>query len=369
MISIALRNLFGEKTRFFISIGGVAFSVMLMMTIISLFRGWQIRSTQYIRDIDTDIWVTQRGATDITSSASIIPNTIQPQIERIDGVKEVNRFLGRPLQIKIKDRDVNVYLVGYDTDKKVAGPTKIISGKAEPGENEIVLDKVLMINNHLSVGDYIDIFNRPFKIIGVAEGANMFVFQFSFINQKQAAELFKMQDLSTFFLVKTEAGKVDSVNNEINKIDGLEGLKRVDFVESNKRILNEVFIPIISVLIFISIMVGTAVIGLTIYTATIEKNREFGVLKALGASNMQIYRIILEQSLISGLVGYFVGVGGTYLLLWIIPMYVPVFVTVTLGMDLAWIFGVSLAMSVIASYAPVRRIVKIDPALVFNSVR
>ena len=244
MISIALRNLFGEKTRFAISVSGVAFSVMLILTIVSLFRGWQIRSTQYIREIDTDIYVSQDGSSDITSSASIIPITMKGQIEAIDGVTQVNRFIGRPLQFKIKDRDVNAYLVGYDTKTKIAGPTKIIKGKGEPGKDEIVLDKVLMTNNKLSVGDYIEIFDRPFKIIGVAEGANMFIFQFSFINQDEAKEIFKMDSLATFLLVKTEKSKVKSVIDEINKIDGLEAMTREDFVEKNKRILNEVFIPI-----------------------------------------------------------------------------------------------------------------------------
>lgn len=369
MISIALRNLFGEKTRFIISIGGVAFSVMLILTIVSLFRGWQIRSTQYIREIDTDIYVTQHGSSDITSSASIIPITIKDQIEEIEGVTEVNRFIGRPLQFKIKDRDVNAYLVGYDTKRKIAGPTNIIKGKADPGKDEIVMDKVLMTNNHLSVGDYVEIFDRPFKIIGVAEGANMFVFQFSFINQEEAKEVFKMEKLATFFLVKTKEGEIQNVIDKINKIDGLEAMTKPDFVERNKKILNEVFIPIISVLVLISVLVGIAVIGLTIYTATVEKAREFGVLKALGASNTQIYRIIFEQSMVSGVVGYFVGVASTYFILWLIPIYVPVFVTVTLGSDLAWVFGVSIIMSIVASYTPVRRIVKIDPALVFNSGR
>ncbi len=369
MISIALRNLFGEKTRFVISIGGVAFSVMLILTIVSLFRGWQIRSTQYIRDIDTDIYVTQNGSSDITSSASIIPIEIKSQIENIDGVTEVNRFIGRPLQFQIKDRDVNAYLVGYDTKKKIAGPTKIIKGKAEPGKDEIVLDKVLMTTNKLAINEYIEIFDRPFKIVGIAEGANMFVFQFSFINQEEAKEIFKMDSLATFLLVKTQKDKIQSVIDEVNKIDGLEAMDKAEFVERNKRILNEVFIPIISVLVIISILVGTAVIGLTIYTATVEKAREFGVLKALGASNMQIYRIIFEQSLVSGVIGYIVGVAATYFFLWLIPIYVPVFVTVTLLEDLAWVFGVSILMSVISSYTPVRRIVRIDPALVFNSTR
>lgn len=367
MISIALRNLFGEKTRFFISVGGVAFSVMLILVIISLYRGWEIKSMQYIRSVDTDLWVTQDGSSDLTSSASIIPLPFLEKIKQIDGVKEVNRFIGRPVQFDLKGKHVNAYLVGYDTEKAVAGPQKIIEGKREPEKQEMVIDRILAQNHKVSLGDYVDIFGRPFKVVGISEGSNMFVFQFSFINQKEAIDIFKMQELSNFYLVKAESGKLDFVKKEINKIEGLDALLKEDFVQKNKRLIDEVFIPIISVLVFISILVGITVIGLTIYTATLEKSREFGVLKALGASNFQVYRIIFEQSLVSGVIGYFCGLGLTYLTLWLIPKYVPVFVTLSLRKDQILVFVIAVLMSILASYTPVRRIVKIDPALVFKS--
>ncbi len=367
MISIALRNLFGEKTRFFISAGGVAFSVMLILIILSLFRGWQVKSSQYIREIDTDIWVTQDGASDITSSASVIYPEIGDQIEEIDGVTQVFPFVGRPTQFNLRGTDANAYIVGVDSKNPITAPLKMDSGKKNLDKGEIILDKVLARNRELKIGDIIKIFDKDFKVVGIADGANMFVFQFSFIDQDDAKELLTTNDLSTFFLVRTEEGQVASVQKEINKIDGIEALTKNEFVDRNRKLIDEVFLPIITVLLLISVFVGTTIIGLTIYTATIEKGREFGVIKALGASNMQIYRIIFEQSLISGVFGYFVGLGLTIFLVWLIPQFVPAFVTVVLPEDLLMVFFVSIVMSMVASYTPVRRIVKIDPALVFKS--
>lgn len=367
MISIALRNLFAEKTRLAMSVGGVAFSVMLILIILSLYRGFQVKSIEYIKSVGNDIWVTQSGSSDMSSSSSIIPTTTASQLEKIDGVKEVDRFLGRPLQIQIKDKTVNMYLVGYNTDKQIAGPKKIVQGRGDPSGNEIVLDSILARNHKISIGEYITIFKIPFQVIGITEGANMFLFQFAFIGQQKAAEIFKMDNLATYYLVNAESSKIERVVSEIKNIQGLDALKTDDFAEKNKETIDEVFVPIILVLVAISILVGTAVIGLTIYTATVEKSREFGVLKALGASSMQIYRIIFEQALVSGLIGYFSGVGLTYLVLWLIPQYVSVFVTVTLTSDLMMVFAISMVMSFLASYAPVRRIVQIDPATVFKS--
>lgn len=367
MISIALRNLFGEKTRLLISIGGVAFSVMLILIILSLYRGWQIKATQYMREIDTDLWVTQDGAVDITSSASIIYPEIAEKIRNLDGVKEAHKFLGRPVQFSIKNRDVNAYIVGFDPSDPVTGPKHMSEGTDKPKVGEIVIDRVLARNNDLVLGDLIEIFGKTYKIVGIAEGANMFLFQFSFLNVSDAREIFNNTDFFTYYLIKTEAGKKDQVQQEIDDIDGISVFTSSGFVDKNKRFIDEVFLPIITVLVVISIFVGTAVIGLTIYTATIEKSREFGVMKALGASNMQVYRIIFEQALVSGVIGYILGVGLTYFLLWAIPQYAASFVTVTLLSDLTAVFIVSLLMSFVASYTPVRRIVKIDPALVFKS--
>lgn len=367
MISIALRNLFGEKTRLLISIGGVAFSVMLILIILSLYRGWQIKSTQYIREIDTDLWVAQDGAVDITSSASIIYPEIAEQVRAISGITKADKFLGRPLSFSIKDRDVNAYIVGFDPKDPITGPKNVIAGTDKPDSGEIVIDSVLAKNNNLVIGDLVEIFDRAYKVVGIAEGANMFVFQFSFVNQKDAKTIFNSGELFTYYLLKVSSNQRDRVIDEINAIEGISAFSKSEFVEKNKRFIDEVFLPIITVLVLISIFVGTAVIGLTIYTATIEKAREFGVIKALGASNMQVYRIIFEQSIISGVIGYVLGVGLTYFLLWLIPIYAAAFVTVTLLSDVALVFAISILMSIVASYTPVRRIVKIDPALVFKS--
>lgn len=367
MISIALRNLLAEKTRFVISVGGVAFSVMLILIILSLYQGWRIKATEYIRKVDTDLWVSQEGSSDITNSASYITPEIAEQIKQIRGVKEVNKFVGRSIDFKIKDKDSSAYIVGYNVDNPVAGPQHLIRGTDKIERGEIVIDNVLARSKGVGMGDLIQIFGKTFKVVGIAEGANMFLFQFSFVRTEDAIDLFQIDQIANFYLVKVDSGRLDAVKEAIAKIKGIDALTRDEFVSKNKKIIDEVFLPIILVLVIISELVGTAVIGLTIYTATIEKTREFGVIKALGATNLQLYRIIFEQSLLSGIVGYFIGVGFTYVLLSIIPNYAPAFVTVTRPADLGIIFVLALAMCLVASYTPVNRLTKIDPALVFKS--
>ncbi|WP_353748366.1 FtsX-like permease family protein [Paenarthrobacter sp. YL] len=78
-------------------------------------------------------------------------------------------------------------------------------------------------------------------------------------------------------------------------------------MENNTNIVRDTFLPIILVLLLIGIAVGMTVIGLTIFTSTIEKAREYGVLKAIGVSNRQLYTVVVEQAVTAAVLGYLLG--------------------------------------------------------------
>jgi putative ABC transport system permease protein len=109
------------------------------------------------------------------------------------------------------------------------------------------------------------------------------------------------------------------------------------------------------------------VIALTTYTATIEKARDFGVLKAVGASNAFVYRIVLVQSLIVGVIGSAIGAVASAFAATLIKRGVPEFVTELRWTDALGIFAAALVVSILAAYVPVHRINRIDPAMVFRA--
>lgn len=73
-ISIARKNLFHEKTRFMISVGGIAFAVMLTLILLGLYRGWNEKTSEYVSMSKADIWVVQNGVKDMSHSISLLPN-------------------------------------------------------------------------------------------------------------------------------------------------------------------------------------------------------------------------------------------------------------------------------------------------------
>lgn len=91
MLFLARRNLLQERTRLLISVGGVAFSVMLIVVLIGLYVGWQIRVTAYIDRVRADLWVAQEGASDMFHATSFLPAGLEASLRRVRGVKAVYR--------------------------------------------------------------------------------------------------------------------------------------------------------------------------------------------------------------------------------------------------------------------------------------
>ena len=123
----------------------------------------------------------------------------------------------------------------------------------------------------------------------------------------------------------------------------------------------------LAVVLAIGFIVGAVVISLTIYTATVEKAREYGVLKALGATPSRLYRLVTFQSLAVGVLGFAFGVPLAIGAASLTSLIVPEFVTLFQPEAIIGVLGVVLLMSLAACYLPIHRISRIDPASVFRA--
>jgi putative ABC transport system permease protein len=112
-------------------------------------------------------------------------------------------------------------------------------------------------------------------------------------------------------------------------------------------------------------VVGVAITGLTIYNATVEKSREYGILKAIGFTNGYLFRLVLEQSLVTGLLGFIIGMLATFLATRFVGGLVPQFVTLVRWQDVVLVLIATVFMSTLAALLPLRRLVSVDPVAVF----
>lgn len=368
MISLARKNLLHEKLRFLISIGGVGFSVMLILIILSLYRGWNDKLGRYVENVDADVWVVQSGAKDMFHSTSLFPLKFIDELKNVEGVESVRPLIGRRLPLEKDGVEAMLIMIGYDTEEGTGGPSEIVKGN-KPQSNEIILDETTAKNLSIQVGEELEITDKKFRVAGLSRGGNVITFQYAFMPVVDAEKFMQMGGLTNYALVSFAAG-VDApkVKDRIEQnFSDLDVLSKNEFADNNRKQIMEAFLPIIKVLVVIGFIVGLVVISLTIYTATIEKSREYGMLKALGARNRHLYRIIFTQSAIAGVFGFIFGVGLTFFMTNIIAKIEPSFVTSIVIRDITNVFGMTLLMIFMSAFIPIRRIVSIDPAIVFKT--
>lgn len=353
--------------RLLISVGGVAFSTTLILLLIGLYQGVNHLLGLYVEKVDAEVWVAQPGASDFTGTASFLPSSVETDLRSVSGVTEVIPFYGRRSSLDVRGKAIATFLVGFDEGHRSAGPINMVSGKQFPGAGEIIVDDVFARINRISIGDTVGVLGEPHRVVGISSGGNVFLLQYSFFSYAEAAKALAPAGMVNFFLVNTKDGKAQSVVDSINRDHaGSEALLASTVIKNNKELVQKSFLPIIFILTIIGFCIGSAVVAITIYSATIERAREYGIIKALGAPSKFLYSTVFQQSLISGALGYFVGVGLMYLISWTVKLYIPQFVT-----DVSWVemAGTALAvacMCVVASYLPISRINRIDPAVVFR---
>ena len=368
MFRIALRNLFQEKTRLAISVGGVAFSVLLMILLQGLNVGFSNVLGQYLGSVPTDLWVASANTGNIMDP-SFLPPTLGQRLEKIDGVASARPFGMQNVTTSVNGKDLAFYMIAYDSSTNVGKPSKVSEGTATPGQGEIVIDRIVAKSNKIKIGDSIPFADKKLKVVGLSEGTFILSTSFAFINKADAGEIYTLPTTTNYWLVSVAPGAdVKKVQSAINsQIPGVNAHTKDHFVQVNVNLVKDIVTPVFGALVVLGALIGIAVIGLTIFTSTIEKAKEYGILKAIGFTNGKLYIIVLEQALIAAIVGYAVG---AVLALGLNPLLtgaVPQFITEIRPIDMAWIFAVTIAMAIIATYIPMRRLNKIDPAEVFKA--
>jgi putative ABC transport system permease protein len=366
---IAWKNLSRERMRLAVSVGGVAFAVLLILLLRGLYRGITDQATEYIRSVGAEVWVAQAGTPgDLFHSGSLLPRSLEAELESVDGVDQATPFVMRSVVFRHRGKDRDFRLVGVDPRRPSMGPPGIVSGRNATAPGEIVVDRVFARNAGVDVGETLSIRQRDFKVVGLARGGNTIVTQYAWAPLADAARVLELEGIANYFLIDVAPGRDSSqVAAAIRQdVPAAKPMLEEEFLDKNTADLREGFLPIVLVLVLVGFVIGTVVIGLTIYTATIEKRREYGVLKAIGFSNRRLYAIVYGQALVAAAIGFVVGLGLTFAVAAGVEKLVPSFATTLTGVDFGVVAAAALLMSGLASFIPVRPIARLQPAEVFR---
>ncbi len=367
MMRIAWKNLLAEKARFGVPVVGVALSVFLIAFFLSLFRGFSDEIDDYIESVPTDLWVVQQGTRDFLGVSILAATTADAIQEELGPGAEVNSLLSRPVDILVDGKAVGVHIIGYETDGGIGGP-QVTEGKSIPSSGEIIIDKVLSQLEGINIGDTVTIGEQKFTVVGLSSGGNFVFTQLAFLPIEEARATLGMEGITNFILVRLEdPARIAAAQTAIRRSAPFAAaFPREEFVDTTRTELTRALVPMLAAVVIVGFIVGCAVVGLTIYTLTVERMREYGILKAVGHTNLDLFQIVVAQSLMASVIGFGVGVvlvlaAGRLMQLWL-----PQYATTLVLTDLVAVFGATMVMAILASFVPIRKLASLDPVIVFN---
>jgi putative ABC transport system permease protein len=375
---IALKMLTGDRAKYFGIIFGVAFASLLMAQQMSIFVGIMLRTTGPVRDItDAGLWVMDPR----TRHVEEVRPLTDTDLERVRGVPgvawAVPLYKGQAQARAEGGHFRQTVLLGLDDATLIGAPRTIVLGTLADlrQPDAFIVDEagfaILWPGEPLALGKTLEIGDRRAVLVGVCRASPPFQTMPILYTRISQAKAFAPGEHhhQTFVLAEAESGRAGrEVAADISRQTGLLALTREDFARRTiDYYLYSTGITInFGITVFLGFLVGVAIAGQTFYLFTMENLKQFGALKAMGVTDRALVGMILLQALVVGLVGYALGMGATagffeatknstHLRGLFLPWQV-----------LAGTAGAVLIIVVLSSLLSIRRVLVLEPAVVFR---
>jgi len=367
MVRLAIKNLFQERGRLLLSLSGVAMALLLVLLLEGIFAGTSEQIVAYPQETDADVWVMQEGVSNMHMTTSILPGNLEEAIPAVPGVEEVTSILYVNNFVEVGEKWFS-YGVGLKEDTARGGPWEMAEGADSSGPGEVIIPDVLARKGGVGLGDNVTIMNRQFRVVGLSKGTFSMANSITFVSYSDLEELLSAPGAASYFLVTVEPGSSPETMAESIRqaIPGINAMSKNAFVSSDRSMAIQMGVDIIRVMTLVGFAVGALVIGLTMYTTTVRRAREYGIAKALGARNRYLLALVMFQTLVIAFMGLGIAVALAYLARPLITALVP---EIALVYPVGSLIRLGLASLIIASLAallPAYRITRVEPGIVFR---
>ena len=308
-MTLAVANILQRKVRSLISILAVSIGITLLLVLVGMTRGSINEVAERIQNVGADMIVQQAGATNFFALKSgILPARYRELIEEVPGVAAVSPVVTWTLTYRSQ------FYVAYGIDPEqfstIGGELEIVRGRQLSGRGEVVIDSRMAEATGHAVGDDIELLGSVFRIVGISkEGIGARIF----LQMTQLQEMLHQENrVSLFFVRCTGPEAVKSTARAIeNDIKGVRCQLLENFADEMARSMSGLK-EFIGAITATTLIVSLLVILLAMYTTIMERTKEIGILKSLGASRRFIMGNILLESVILTVLGVLGGYALTY---------------------------------------------------------
>jgi putative ABC transport system permease protein len=364
-VSLARKNLFQDRRRAALSVLGIGAAFVLVLVLDGIFAGAMNQVTAYIRNSPADVFVAQRDVKTMHMSASALPPATLDAVRAVDGVAWAEGLHYTTSTVDVGNDSLLTYVFGYDTATDRGGPRRISRGQP-PSAGQALVDNVAADELGVTIGDTVIILGRRFVISGLSTDGTYIANTTVFIT---AGDFTALRGPTFAYILVGARADIPASVLEHRLADALPQttvMSRAEFAREEANVVRSMAADIMAIMSVIGFLIALALIGLTLFTATITKQREYGVLKALGANTRRLGAVVVAQAAwtvalaLALAVAFAVAIGST------IGALTP---NLEVDIRLTSVLRTSVAALVIGGVAallPLRRITRVDPATAFR---
>jgi putative ABC transport system permease protein len=304
-----LQNVLHRPLRTFITVIAVAVEVTLVIIVVGLTSGLLLESAKRTEGVGADVMVQPPSASLFFAfNGAPMPISISEKLAQLEYVQAVAPVLTQ--FNSVNGLDV-VFGIDPATFTAVSGGFAFHAGHDLQGQDDILVDDIYAKAKHVQVGQTLHILEHDFHVAGIVEhgkGARLFVLL------PTLQEMSGAHDKASVFFVKND--RTDHTPAVLDEIRGLLPKYEIrplkDFVQLMTSSNLPGLKPFINVMIGLAVAIGFLVIFLSMYTTVIERTKEIGVLKSLGASKAYIVEIVMSETALLCAVGAVAGIALSY---------------------------------------------------------
>lgn len=367
-VPVGRRFLFADRRRATLTVLGVAASLLLVLVLGGIFAGAVDRVTYYIRTSPADVFVSQDGVRTMHMSASSLPADAPDRVAQVPGVAWAAPIAFASGSVAGPQGRQLTYLIGYDTQTGRGGPSTLTAGRL-PGAGEAIIDEQAADRLGIALGDRFTVMGMPVRAVGFSTGGSSITNTTVFVDLAEFARIH--DERVSYVLAGIDAGADPStvIDRMQAEVDGVTVQSREQFAESEARIVTDMSADLLRLMSTIGLVIALAVIALGLMTATLNRLRDFAVLKALGARTPRLARAVAMQVLLTVVLASTVATTAALALAWLLPTAAPAVQISITATAVAQTTGAALLVGLVAALWPLRRIAALDAATAFRETR
>ncbi|MEO7297480.1 MAG: ABC transporter permease, partial [Verrucomicrobiota bacterium] len=317
MYHLALKMLFADRAKYIMLVSGLTFAALLMTQQAAVFFGILDWTNGNLKNMRASIWVVDPKV-EQANEIKPLRDTDVSRVRSVRGVAWAVPMFWAVQQARLADGTFKpIQIVGIDSTTMVGRPGNITAGKLEDLRlpNTVIIDDMAVERlsrgraKPIGVGDTFEINDKEARIVGLCKTEKSFFgYPYVFTTYDQALQFApKTRKMLSFILAHPADGwTAEHAVEQIKKETRLGAYTEAQFSRSTVLwFFRNTGIPVsFATTILLGFIVGIAIAGQTFYSFILENLRNIGALKAMGASDGLLARMVLLQSFTVGLIGY-----------------------------------------------------------------